>query len=86
MKFLNTASSRLCFVLFAAAFAFLGSCGSSETVADKELSKDAILGTRPNGSDSSMYGWFRVSFDANEGLEESSMEIRHGGQRETVCA
>ena len=56
------------------------SCGSSETTSDQDIKKEALVGTRPDGSDSKVYGWFRVQFDAETQSLESSMEIRLDGE------
>lgn len=58
---------------------FIAACGSVETVSDKDISKEALLGTKEDGSDSKVFGQYFVSFSESLQKIESRVDFKLKG-------
>ncbi len=58
---------------------FIAACGSTETTSDKDLTKEALLGTKPDGSDSKVYGSYSIVFNESARTLSANVDLKLGG-------
>jgi hypothetical protein len=76
LKFLN--------FIYLPVFALLSACGAStDTISGKDLTPETVLGSKADGSDSKIYGSYRIQFDDETKKFESSVTFRVGGKTGT---